>query len=183
LIFFSEVFGIFIIVSHNNKKYHYIYRTTCKVTGEYYIGIHSTDNLNDGYMGSGVLLKHSIKKHGVENHKHEILEFVSNRKMLSEVEKGVLTKEILEDIRCLNLKEGGDGGYMSSEERRKIAKAKKRKHRYIEKKNRRKKEVVTHPKINRIERLPILKEMLPRKIERTPINVSHIKMLIKQLRD
>ena len=134
-------------------------------------------------MGSGVLLKHSIKKHGADNHKHEILEFVSNRKMLSEVEKGVLTKEILQDTKCLNLKEGGDGGYMSSEEIRKLAKTKKRKHRYIEKKKRRKKEVVSHPKINRIERVPIVKGMLPRKIDRNPINVSHVKMLIKQLRD
>ena len=168
MIFFSEVFGIFIIVSHNNKKYHYIYRTTCKVSGEYYIGIHSTDNLNDGYMGSGVLLKHSIKKHGVENHKHEILEFVSNRKMLSEVEKGVLTKEILEDIRCLNLKEGGDGGYMSSEEIRKIAKAKKRKHRYIEKKKPKKKRGGNPPKNKSNRKVTNIKGNAPKKNRKNP---------------
>ena len=122
-------------------------------------------------MGSGVLLKHSIKKHGVENHKHEILEFVSNRKMLSEVEKGVLTKEILQDTKCLNLKEGGDGGYMSSEEIRKLAKAKKRKHRYIEKKNR-----IGRRKPKR-ENLPELKN---EKVDNKPmiLVVSRVKMLI-----
>jgi len=119
-------------------------------------------------MGSGVLLKHSIKKHGADNHKHEILEFVSNRKMLSEVEKGVLTKEILQDTKCLNLKEGGDGGYMSSEEIRKLAKTKKRKHRYIEKKNRRK------PKK---ENLPELKN---EKVDNKPMILvaSRVKMFI-----
>lgn len=170
-------------MSHNSKKYHYIYKTTCKTTGAYYIGIHSTNDLNDGYMGSGVLLKHSIKKHGVENHKHEILEFVSNRKMLSEVEKGVLTMEILKDPKCLNIKEGGDGGYMSSEEIREIAKVKKRRHRYIEKKNPRKRNWLNQTKINLIERVPIAKELIPKAIERNPINVNHVKMLIKQLRD
>ena len=35
------------------KKYNYFYRIENKINGHYYYGIHSTDNLNDGYMGSG----------------------------------------------------------------------------------------------------------------------------------
>ena len=121
-------------MSNDNKKYHYIYITTCKVTDKRYIGIHSTNDLDDGYMGSGVLLKDSIKKHGAANHVREILEFADNREMLSEIERGVVNIEMLKDPKYLNLKLGGDGGYMSSDEVQEIARVKKRKNRYLEKK-------------------------------------------------
>jgi hypothetical protein len=57
------------------KRYHYIYKTTCQVTDKFYVGMHSTNNLEDGYLGSGKILGYSIAKHGRENHKREILEF------------------------------------------------------------------------------------------------------------
>lgn len=60
------------------KQYHFIYKTTCLVTGRYYVGMHSTDNLDDGYLGSGKLLGYSVAKHGKENHKREIVEVCSN---------------------------------------------------------------------------------------------------------
>lgn len=33
------------------KKYNYIYKITNHINGKIYIGKHSTDNLNDEYMG------------------------------------------------------------------------------------------------------------------------------------
>jgi len=96
--------------------------------------MYSTNDLIDGYMGSGVLLKHSIKKYGADNHITEILAFADNRQMLSEVEKGVVTIEMLKDDKCLNLKEGGDGGYMSTKHSLALAKSKKRKNRYRDRK-------------------------------------------------
>ena len=57
------------------QKYHILYKTTCTVTGNFYIGVHSTTNLEDGYLGSGKRLRYSIEKHGKENHLREILEF------------------------------------------------------------------------------------------------------------
>jgi predicted GIY-YIG superfamily endonuclease len=35
-----------------DKKYHFVYITRHK-NGKYYVGRHSTDDLNDGYIGSG----------------------------------------------------------------------------------------------------------------------------------
>lgn len=51
----------------SRRKYHYIYKTTCTITSKFYIGMHSTDNLEDGYVGSGKRLWYSINKHGKEN--------------------------------------------------------------------------------------------------------------------
>lgn len=29
------------------RKYHYIYKTTCSITNRFYVGMHSTNNLED----------------------------------------------------------------------------------------------------------------------------------------
>ena len=33
--------------------YHFVYVTSCELTASYYIEVHSTKNLHDGYLGSG----------------------------------------------------------------------------------------------------------------------------------
>jgi len=93
------------------KKYHYIYKTTCQVTGKFYVGMHSTDDLDDGYLGSGKILGYSIGKHGRENHKKEILEFCETRNELKKREAEIVNEELLTDPLCINLKYGGDGGW------------------------------------------------------------------------
>jgi len=94
------------------KKLHYIYKTTNIINGKYYIGMHSTDNVDDGYIGSGKLLWFSIKKYGKENFVCEILEYLPNRQTLKEREKEIVNKILLEDKSCLNLKLGGYGGFV-----------------------------------------------------------------------
>jgi hypothetical protein len=89
------------------KKYHYIYKTTCIVTGKYYLGMHSTYNLNDGYIGSGKRLGYSINKHGKENHVCEIIEHYFTREWLREREAELVCAETLTDPTCMNLALGG----------------------------------------------------------------------------
>ena len=98
-------------MARKQKKYHYIYKTTCNVNGKYYIGMHSTDNLEDGYMGSGKRLWNSINYHGKETHVKEILEYCKSREELVNLEKKIVNEQLINEELCMNLKLGGDGGW------------------------------------------------------------------------
>jgi len=100
-------------VFHTSRaKFHYIYVTRCLITDRYYIGMHSTDNLDDDYIGSGKRLWQSIKKHGREQHICEILEFLSTREELRLREAEHVNEERLKlDPYCMNLALGGEGGW------------------------------------------------------------------------
>jgi len=89
-------------------KYHIIYKTTCTVTDRYYVGMHSTNDLNDRYLGSGKVLFHSIRKHGRHNHRYEILEHASTREELTQREKEIVNADLVADPNCLNLVQGGN---------------------------------------------------------------------------
>jgi hypothetical protein len=116
----------------SRRKFHYIYKTTCIITERFYIGMHSTDNLKDGYVGSGKRLWHSINKHGKENHVCEILEFLPDRKSLAEREKEIVNIELIDEELCMNLALGGGGGF--SKETQRLG-AKKSNERQIELRN------------------------------------------------
>ena len=97
-------------MARKERKYHYIYKTTNLINQKYYIGMHSTDNLEDGYMGSGKRLRRSLNKYGKENFKFEILEFLPNRETLKEREKELVNLNEVMKKECLNLTIGGQGG-------------------------------------------------------------------------
>ena len=104
------------------KKYHFIYKTTNLNNNEFYMGMHSTDNLDDGYLGSGNRLKRSIKKYGKGIFRREIIDFFNSREQLEVAEKRIVSEELLKDPLCLNLTIGGQGGDVhpwSSESRKK----------------------------------------------------------------
>jgi group I intron endonuclease len=92
------------------KKIHFLYKTTNLLNGKFYVGIHSTNNTNDGYLGSGKKLKRSINKYGKENFKIDILEVFESRDLLIEKERELVNTELLKDPQCMNLKPGGQGG-------------------------------------------------------------------------
>lgn len=88
---------------------HILYKTVNKINGKYYIGRHSTKRLNDGYLGSGTLLKKALKRYGRENFIFEILETFDSYELLIEAEKR-LVDDVLGDPDCYNLNVGGLGG-------------------------------------------------------------------------
>lgn len=102
-------------MARKEKKYHFIYKTTNVLSGKYYIGMHSTDDLEDGYLGSGTRLRYSINKHGKENFIREILEYCETRELLKQRETEIVNLDEIGKNQCINLKVGGYGGFRDEE--------------------------------------------------------------------
>lgn len=62
--------------------YHFIYKTTHR-NGKYYIGRHSTEDLDDGYLGSGTWIKRCKK----ENLSREVVEWADDGELVIEAEQ------------------------------------------------------------------------------------------------
>ena len=91
--------------------FYYLYKITNKINGKIYIGAHKTQNLDDGYFGSGKLLILAIKKYGIENFEKDILNFFNTEKELFEAEVEIVNKEFVLRNDTYNLMEGGRGGF------------------------------------------------------------------------
>ena len=87
-----------------------IYKTTNIINNKFYIGIHSTNKIEDDYLGSGKLLKKAIKKYGVNNFKREILFNYKNRILADKKEKEIVNKEFIKNNLTYNLALGGRSG-------------------------------------------------------------------------
>ena len=89
--------------------HHIVYKTTRQSTGEYYIGVHSTHNINDTYMGSGDRIKRLITKYGKSDFVRITLVECTTRADALKREADILTNEVLNDPLCLNITVGGKG--------------------------------------------------------------------------
>lgn len=89
------------------KQYHIIYQIINIRTNEYYIGVHSTDNVNDGYLGSGQRIKAAIKKYGKETFVKQIMSYFPTREEAILEEAKLVNIQVLSDPKCLNLIAGG----------------------------------------------------------------------------
>lgn len=91
------------------KEFHYNYLTVIKThkANYYYVGKHSTDNLSDGYYGSGTVVKNICKKHP---YKTRILEFFESEEEAYAAEIPLVEKAKLKyGKHSLNFADGGRG--------------------------------------------------------------------------
>jgi len=67
-------------------QYHLIYKTTNIINNKSYVGQHRTTVLDDGYLGSGILIRNAFKKYGKENFRKDIIYISFNGQDLCEKE-------------------------------------------------------------------------------------------------
>lgn len=91
--------------------FYYLYEIKNNVNGKIYVGVHKTKVLDDGYMGSGKVIRRSIEKNGIENFTKTILEHFSSSEEMYAREKEVVNEEFLDRDDTYNLRRGGSGGF------------------------------------------------------------------------
>lgn len=89
--------------------FHFLYKTTNILNNKFYIGVHTTDDLGDGYKGSGEILKRAFKKYGKKNFTKEILEFFDTYEGAYNREREIVTEELVKNPNCYNSMLGGKG--------------------------------------------------------------------------
>jgi len=98
------------------EKYYIVYKTTNKVNGKFYVGSHQTTKLDDGYLGSGKVLKLAIKKYGRQNFEREIICRCIDAKVMRIVETHFVKYHILRDKRaCYNRSFSGTGAMLGED--------------------------------------------------------------------
>lgn len=115
---------------------HYlIYKITNNLNGKFYIGKHITENIDDGYMGSGLAIRRAIKKYGAENFTKEILFDVYGEDLMNFLEEAIVDEAFVAREDTYNIALGGQGGRLllnysplSEETKKKISQAHKGKH-------------------------------------------------------
>ena len=83
----------FVYKPHDRAIHHVLYKITNTVNGKIYVGVHSTDDVDDGYMGSGKLIRLAIEKYGIDSFTKETLETFSSRRELLEAERALMSEK------------------------------------------------------------------------------------------
>ena len=114
-----------------DKQYHIVYRITCRVNNKQYVGIHSTNILNDGYLGSSKLLSEDIRLFGEKEFVTEHLHLFSTRREALDMEHRIVNSDWIKRADTYNLCVGGNSypygtRVFSDEHRRKLSEAQSR---------------------------------------------------------
>lgn len=115
------------IEKHRNENghFHFVYKLINIETGKYYIGGHSTPDLDDGYLGSGAEIRKIVKEIGKTRarllFKREIIKFCKDNDALKNAERKYIAAS-LNDEMCYNKNKGGAcQGKKTEEQKQKIA--------------------------------------------------------------
>ncbi len=102
----------------------YVYKTVNKVNGKYYIGKHKGE-LDDEYLGSGLVIQQAIEKYGKDSFEKEILIICITEQEVRHWEKRIIDLNI-NNPKCYNIAPGGQGGHVikhfSEDEKKEIYK-------------------------------------------------------------
>ncbi len=90
--------------------YFTIYKITNVINSKVYIGMHKTEDLEDGYMGSGIAITRSIKKYGTENFTKEYLHILDTKEEMIALEESIVDQEFVDRKDTYNLVPGGQNG-------------------------------------------------------------------------
>lgn len=85
----------------------YVYRITNLINQKEYVGVHTTSNLDDGYMGSGIAIMRAVKKHGVKNFRKEIIQFFDSESEAYDYELRIVSEEYVAREDTYNMTLGG----------------------------------------------------------------------------
>ncbi len=91
------------------KIYYTTYETTDIINNKYYIGCHKTKDINDNYLGSGIIIKNKIKKYGKEYFTKLITGVWRNAKIMYLMENWIVDKDIVNNDDYYNISCGGCG--------------------------------------------------------------------------
>lgn len=91
------------------KLYHFVYMTVRLNSPYYYIGVHSTDNMLDGYLGSGYHLLNAVRKYGKNNFARYVIKYFDSHEEALKYENKIITQDMLKDKFCYNIQPGGKG--------------------------------------------------------------------------
>ncbi len=89
--------------------FYVIYKITNLINGYIYIGQHTTNNIDDGYMGSGIRLTNTYKKYGLDSFKKEILYVFDNFEEMDAKEAELVNEEFIRREDTYNIVLGGTG--------------------------------------------------------------------------
>lgn len=90
--------------------YYTVYKVTNTINNYIYIGQHTTTNLNDRYLGSGLKLKNAIKKHGREAFIKEILFVFETFEEMDQKEAELVNEDFIKNNNTYNIVTGGSSG-------------------------------------------------------------------------
>lgn len=96
------------------------------LNGKIYVGVHRTNDLDDGYLGSGKKIKQSIDLLGVENFKREVLHFCSSEDEMFAKEAEIVNREFVRRSDTYNMTLGGKSKFLHPEYVRPVRRRRRR---------------------------------------------------------